>query len=142
MNELTQINDELQMPEVVYFMRAGNFVKIGKSTYHPRARMAQLQTGCPYQIELMGFIFGGTAREARLHSQFQHLRACGEWFCAERELLICIEALLDSHREWVASDIKAMRREQEMMQQYSDLQCEHIELMREKFSDMSMGRAQ
>jgi len=79
--------------EVVYFLRAGGFIKIGKSTYSGRRRIAELQTGCPYPIEFIGQIKGGQREERVLHRQFAHIRAHGEWFHATEQLLAHIDLL-------------------------------------------------
>ena len=79
--------------EVVYFLRAGGFVKIGKSTYSGKRRIAELQTGCPYPIEFIGQIKGGQREERALHRQFAPIRAQGEWFYATEQLLAYIESL-------------------------------------------------
>lgn len=81
--------------ERIYFMQAGQLVKIGTTTGDIHARAAQLQTGCPHKILVLGWIGGGRDREARLHKQFSHLRVQGEWFFASSDLLACIEALKD-----------------------------------------------
>jgi hypothetical protein len=117
------------LPNVVYFLRAGNFVKIGRTIGHPLWRVSKLQTGCPYPIELIGFIFADEDREAKLHKQFGHLRTCGEWFHAERELLICIDALIDSNRERVAAEVVLMRELVDLTQRESEsLDAEIAEL--------------
>lgn len=76
--------------EIVYFLRAGGFIKIGKTTGHPDARVAELRTGCPFPIEVIGFIPGGLEDERALHRRFQAIRAHGEWFHATTELLAYI----------------------------------------------------
>lgn len=73
--------------EIVYFLRAGEFVKIGKSTGTPDSRVNQLRTGCPFPIEVMATIPGGLDLERSLHRRFAHCRAHGEWFHATPGLL-------------------------------------------------------
>ena len=77
----------------VYFLRAGEFIKIGRTTDWPHKRISELQTGCPYPITLAGFLDGDAKEESRLHKKFSALRARdgGEWFHAKRELLAYIE---------------------------------------------------
>lgn len=72
--------------EYVYFLRAGGFIKIGKTSGNPNSRIATLQTGCPFNIELAAWEFGGLDREKELHCRFGGLRANGEWFRDEGEL--------------------------------------------------------
>lgn len=79
--------------DVVYFLRAGPFIKIGKATFSPALRVRELQTGCPYPIEVLSFIPGDVAMERGLHKRFEHCRAHGEWFHASASLLAFIESL-------------------------------------------------
>lgn len=72
--------------EFVYFLAAGPFVKIGKSTGSPAARIKDLQTGCPYRISLLAHVVGGISEEFSLHKRFAAYRAHGEWFRHEGEL--------------------------------------------------------
>lgn len=73
----------------VYFAGSGGQVKIGWSR-KVSARLAQLQTGSPIPIKLLGTMPGGRAVERRLHQQFAHLRLAGEWFADDPELLAYI----------------------------------------------------
>lgn len=77
--------------EIVYFLRAGEFIKIGKATGTPANRVAALRTGCPFPIEVMGTIAGGLECEIKLHRRFAHIRAHGEWFHAAPDLIAFIE---------------------------------------------------
>lgn len=79
--------------EVVYFLRAGEFVKIGKATGSASSRVSQLKTGCPFPIEVMATIPGGIDKEHSLHQQFSHIRAHGEWFHAHPSLLSFIKTV-------------------------------------------------
>lgn len=79
---------------VVYFFRAGEFIKIGKATGSPENRVASLRTGCPFPIEVLGFIPGDLGVEAAWHRRFGHLRAHGEWFHAAPDLCGQIERQL------------------------------------------------
>lgn len=63
----------------VYFIRAGNFIKIGKAD-NPQKRLQQLQTGSPLKMELVSVIPGGEKEEKKMHAKYAHLRANGEWF--------------------------------------------------------------
>ncbi len=72
--------------EYVYFLRAGEFVKIGKTSGNPSSRIAILQTGCPFKIDLVAWEFGGLDREKELHQRFCGLKAHGEWFKDDGEL--------------------------------------------------------
>lgn len=71
----------------VYFIRieaSPPMVKIGKAR-NPEERMATLQTGCPYELTLIGTIacrsdMHANACEKRLHDEFRLERRRGEWF--------------------------------------------------------------
>ena len=78
---------------VVYFLKAGPFIKIGKATFSPAMRVRELQTGCPYPIEVLAFVPGDVAMERGLHKRFEYCRAHGEWFHASASLLAFIESL-------------------------------------------------
>ena len=79
--------------DVVYFLRAGPFIKIGKATHSPALRVRELQTGCPYPIEVLSFIPGDFAMERKLHKRFAHCHAHGEWFHASASLMAFIASL-------------------------------------------------
>lgn len=79
--------------EIVYFLRAGDFVKIGKATGSPDNRVSQLKTGCPFPIEVMATMPGGLDVESQLHKRFAGIRAHGEWFHATHELIAYVESL-------------------------------------------------
>lgn len=79
--------------EFVYFLSAGPFIKIGKSTGRPDARIRELQTGCPYPLTLIAHIVGGLREEFALHKRFAQYRTHGEWFKHEGELAAHIRVL-------------------------------------------------
>jgi hypothetical protein len=79
--------------ECVYFLRAGPFVKIGKTTGHPSFRVNDLRTGCPFRITIIAHICGGLKEEAELHRRFKTYRAHGEWFREEGELASFVASL-------------------------------------------------
>jgi hypothetical protein len=83
--------------EVVYFIRAGDAIKIGYTT-NLAARKRALETASAVSLELLGAISGDRSEEARLHREWQHLHIRGEWFHADEELLRCI-------REQVNGDV-------------------------------------
>jgi len=76
-------------PGNVYFIRSGarGPVKIGYTRKDPSARLADLQTGSPVRLRLLGFMPGAPADERSLHRRFASLRLLGEWFHPSRELL-------------------------------------------------------
>jgi len=63
----------------VYFLKAGNFYKIGHSR-SIKIRIGSLQTGCPHKIELAGVVAGGSSFEKHLHKRFKKHKVNGEWF--------------------------------------------------------------
>src|SRR5438876_654439 len=77
--------------EVVYFVRGGDAVKIGR-TGNLAARLKALATASAVPLELLAAVPGGRPEEARLHRRWRHLRLRGEWFRAD-------EALVRSARE-------------------------------------------
>lgn len=86
-------NRRITPGEIVYFLRAGEFIKIGKATGDPLSRVSQLKTGCPFPIEVVATMPGGYREEGDLHNRFQHIRAHGEWFHATLELCAYIETI-------------------------------------------------
>lgn len=79
----------------VYFIAAETVgaVKIGFSRNHPRARLKQLQTGCPAPLKLLAFIEGAPDDEAGLHKRFTDLKIHSEWFRLEGPLLHMVSRL-------------------------------------------------
>jgi hypothetical protein len=63
----------------VYFIRAGEFVKIGYSI-EPAKRLGHLATASPLPLELWAKTRGNPVDERALHRRFARDRAHGEWF--------------------------------------------------------------
>lgn len=61
-------------------------VKVGYST-KPEARIAELQTGNPRVLRLIGKVRGTEADERNLHRKYSDLNILQEWFKATPELL-------------------------------------------------------
>lgn len=124
--------------EIVYFMKAGELVKIGMTRGNVLTRAAQLQTGCPHKIEVLCTINGDQERESRLHRQFAHLRVHGEWFFASIDMMACIEALKDSQeaadKALMVEECVRLRAEVEAQKEYTALLSEHNETLRELLS--------
>lgn len=74
------------MTGFVYFLRCGDFVKIGFST-KPEARIRYLQTATPFNFELVGRHPGTRHHEKQLHKIFASLRHRHEWFLAHEAIL-------------------------------------------------------
>jgi len=74
--------------EFVYFV--GNIehgvCKIGNSI-SPHKRISSIQTGCPFEIKMFGFINGTKKDEKKFHNKFAKHRISGEWFLIKDELL-------------------------------------------------------
>jgi hypothetical protein len=87
--------------EFVYFLGAGPFVKIGKTTGTPCGRISALQTGCPFPIVLLAHQQGGIKEEFALHRHFSkyRARADGEWFRNEGSLRQYIEQVSAVNRQ-------------------------------------------
>jgi hypothetical protein len=75
----------------VYFIRGEQtgLIKIGVAN-NPSQRLANLQTGSPDRLELLGCTPGSSWGELRLHTRFAHLRQHGEWFTPGEDLLAYI----------------------------------------------------
>lgn len=74
----------------VYFIRAGQAIKIGVSG-NVRDRLSALQIGHPDKLELMGSIAGTVVTEAAIHTAFAPDRLRGEWFRASPGLVAFIK---------------------------------------------------
>lgn len=86
----------------IYFAQAGRGgpIKIGFTAGEPSQRIAKLQTGCPWPIEIVAAVPGTTAEEARLHQIFTGLRTEGEWFKPDASLLRAIHELAQGAYQW------------------------------------------
>jgi hypothetical protein len=72
--------------EVVYFIRAGDAVKIGHTKNVP-SRLRALATASAVRLQVLATVPGGRDREDREHQRWSHLRIRGEWFRADEGLL-------------------------------------------------------
>ena len=68
-------------PSVIYFVRAGDYVKIGITRDLP-SRFAKMKADSPLPLELLGHRLGVGSDERELHRAFSKRRAHGEWFFA------------------------------------------------------------
>jgi hypothetical protein len=79
-------------PQYVYFAQVdGGPIKIGVAR-NPIRRLAQMRTGNPAPIRLLGVIRGNTQTELEIHNLFAAENVAGEWFEPSRRLLAFIEA--------------------------------------------------
>ena len=66
---------------VVYIVRSGKFIKIGKSnTRHVDTRLRDLQVGNPNKIEIEALMLGDVKLERKLHKLADKEWVRGEWF--------------------------------------------------------------
>lgn len=72
------------MEQVVYFIRCGDFVKIG-TTGDIKQRLRSLQSCCPYEMKIEGTISGSHCLEGRLHWENSNKHHCGEWYKMTKE---------------------------------------------------------
>lgn len=77
----------------VYFVRGGDFLKIGWSR-DVDGRIGDLRASGPTQLTLLGSIAGTRDDERALHERFAEIRHHGEWFRAEPELLDFVASVL------------------------------------------------
>lgn len=79
---------------MVYIIRMNGLYKIGWST-RPLERLKALQTGVPYELELVGTIEGDLAAERIWHHLFRDKHVRGEWFALAPEDVKAILAIDD-----------------------------------------------
>ena len=86
---------------MIYFIQCGTNgpIKIGYTDNDVQARMAQLQTGCPYELRLLWVYNGEDYTEAQVHSELSHERVRGEWFHPTREVFGFIESEMGNQFE-------------------------------------------
>lgn len=82
----------------VYFIRCGEFIKIGFST-DPRRRLADIQSHMPHDAELLLAFAASEKVERQLHRKFGAMRHRNEWFRAEQALVTHIEWIRIESRE-------------------------------------------
>lgn len=70
---------DINEPGFVYFMKMGDFIKIGWSSWPPNRRI-DLQISSPYDIIILGAFPGTLNDEAAVQSWFQHAHKRGEWY--------------------------------------------------------------
>lgn len=75
----------------VYAIRAGEFVKIGRSA-NVADRLSELQAANPTKLELVALLSENPADEATFHRKLARHRVRGEWFQLRGEVLSIIRA--------------------------------------------------
>ena len=81
----------------VYFLKCGDFIKIGISK-RPRKTLQCLSSAGPHDVKLLLMIPGDRQMERRLHDLFRHSRHRHEWFRATPDLLADIKDRLPACR--------------------------------------------
>lgn len=74
---------------IVYFIldTYSNAVKIGFTTIKGlKRRLQNLQIGTPYELRLLGALWGNRNVERQIHEQFETYHIRGEWFEYSKEL--------------------------------------------------------
>ena len=92
---LARWRDGRRWPSRVYFIKCGEFVKIGVSS-DPLKQLRNLRIGNPFELELLNHIPGNEALESALHEKFADLHHRYEWFHFRGEL-----------REWIEAETRA-----------------------------------
>lgn len=79
---------------MIYFIQSGDggTIKIGFTNRSAVDRLADLQTGNPNTLRLLGELTGTAADELELHYHFAEYRIRGEWFSPVEQLLSFIGA--------------------------------------------------
>lgn len=78
----------------VYFIQAGKEAKFKIGiTNNIDGRLKQLQTGCPYPLNILAIIPGGRKEEKELHRKFKKYSEIGEWFSLNGDLKKFVDEL-------------------------------------------------
>ena len=87
---------------MIYFieMEKSGFIKIGYTAGNAERRMAQLQTGQPLKLKLLGTIPGEREGEIGLHREFEEFRINGEWFIPNEYLITIIDEMINNQTPW------------------------------------------
>lgn len=72
-------------------------IKIGIS-YHPEARLSEMQAGSPVRLVLLGVRVGTLKAERRHHARFAADRLHGEWFTRSEPLMAVIRGKRGSRK--------------------------------------------
>lgn len=88
--KMVTMNEPAEIGGHVYFVRSGDFIKIGWSSHFVR-RVDHLRGMAPQHLELVGILEGGRKLERLLHRQFAAQREHREWFRYEGALAEYIE---------------------------------------------------
>ena len=78
---------------MIYFIRQNDYVKIGY-TENINSRLAQLQTGTPYELSVALLIPGSLEDEGELHKAFIDDKVRGEWFMLSDDMRDYIKTMM------------------------------------------------
>lgn len=76
----------------VYFMRVGDWIKIGHARNVTR-RVTEVQVHCPLDVTLLVSVAGDATMERIVQRKFQSFRCRGEWYQAAPEIIEFVEQL-------------------------------------------------
>jgi len=76
----------------LYALKVGDFVKIGVAD-DLKARIACIQTNCPLEVELLGYVNAMQSVESAIHGLIASERARGEWFHFRGIVLVVVTAM-------------------------------------------------
>jgi hypothetical protein len=104
----------------VYFIRCGDYVKIGKGN-NPELRLREFQCGNPHVLEIMGSFAATPAEERRLHLAFEQFHHRNEWFYLSRVLRDFIASACGAKRAAASASIASISMHgQKVDQQHVD----------------------
>ena len=83
---------------MLYFIRSGQYVKIGVSA-RPWARLAEFQTANPEPLEMLAIGPGDFGFESELHRLFGEHRGAGEWFHDNERIRAVVAFMRDTFPE-------------------------------------------
>ena len=96
---------------MIYFITDKQNIKIGYTKNSVKKRLKQLQTSCPEQLYILGWIDGDLETESFLHKKFSksRIRYNGEWFRPTEDLISYInEHNRQEHIHVIYEDGKVM----------------------------------
>lgn len=111
--------------ECVYFIGGVDGpIKIGKAK-NVKSRLAGIQTGHPYKLDVIGTMLGRVGLESAIHQRFKHIRLNGEWFSRTEELV----SFIDSHS--IGLDLSSTGKVKEVVR-FKKIPRERIEKFRDR----------
>lgn len=91
-----QMNPTTKPTGYVYIIAAEGtqFFKIGYSE-NPQFRLAELQTGCPHFLKIIGQWPGSMEAESQIHIRLESCRGIGEWFSISPETMADVRVMIE-----------------------------------------------